>query len=110
MVRLIIRIVVRHDRSLIPDYVESEYTVTDHQIPVEGGEILARAMVPTPKEGGLTSFPVLVWFHGGGDPYIFLRVHTPFANIGVAKAGPLDQFAWTTLFSAKSVSRCKSPS
>ncbi|KAK7682273.1 hypothetical protein QCA50_014476 [Cerrena zonata] len=56
---------------------ESEYTVQDHVVPVEGGEIKIRSVVP---KGG-EEFPLLVWYHGGGwsigdinmDDY-FLRI------------------------------------
>ncbi|KAL0066788.1 hypothetical protein AAF712_006186 [Marasmius tenuissimus] len=46
---------------------ESAYKVTDRQIPVEAGvEVLARCVVPTPKDGEDDKFPLLFWIHGGG--------------------------------------------
>ncbi|KAK1224839.1 hypothetical protein PQX77_012256 [Marasmius sp. AFHP31] len=46
---------------------ESAYKVTDRQIPVEAGvEVLARCVVPTPKDGEDGKFPLLFWIHGGG--------------------------------------------
>lgn len=42
---------------------ESEYTVEDHAVSVEGGEIRVRSVVP---KGG-EDLPLLVWFHGGGE-------------------------------------------
>nr|GAT50438.1 predicted protein [Mycena chlorophos] len=44
---------------------DDEYTVIDHQVAVEGSEILVRAVVPTPKNE-LERFPLLFWTHGGG--------------------------------------------
>jgi len=48
---------------------ESEYTVHDHKVPVEGGEILVRSLTPN-HEGDASdekkTYPLLVWYHGGG--------------------------------------------
>ncbi|KAF7318087.1 Abhydrolase-3 domain-containing protein [Mycena chlorophos] len=44
---------------------DDEYTVIDHLVAVEGGEILVRAVVPTPKDIE-ERFPLLFWTHGGG--------------------------------------------
>ncbi|KAL0575169.1 hypothetical protein V5O48_006791 [Marasmius crinis-equi] len=45
----------------------SDYTVTDHNIDVGGGvTVLARSVVPTPRDGEDGTFPVLFWIHGGG--------------------------------------------
>ncbi|KAF9261898.1 hypothetical protein L218DRAFT_930148 [Marasmius fiardii PR-910] len=42
-----------------------EYTVTDHHIDVgEGAKVLARSIIPTPREGE-DKFPLLFWIHGG---------------------------------------------
>ncbi|KAH9886486.1 Alpha/Beta hydrolase protein [Cubamyces lactineus] len=41
------------------------YTVNDYNIPVEGGEILVRCLVPVVGDEQET-FPVLVYIHGGG--------------------------------------------
>ncbi|CAL1707385.1 unnamed protein product [Somion occarium] len=43
---------------------DADYRVEDRKIPVEGGEITIRCLVPTSESG--KTFPVLVWFHGGG--------------------------------------------
>ncbi|KAK1218461.1 hypothetical protein PQX77_018859 [Marasmius sp. AFHP31] len=45
----------------------SEYTVTEHEIPVGGGvTAFARSVVPKPRDGEDGTFPVLFWLHGGG--------------------------------------------
>ncbi|EJF65222.1 hypothetical protein DICSQDRAFT_166274 [Dichomitus squalens LYAD-421 SS1] len=44
---------------------ESTYTFEDHKVLVENGEINVRVVVPTSEDKEKT-FPVLVWFHGGG--------------------------------------------
>ena len=44
----------------------NEYIVKDHKVPVDGGEILVRSVAPTPKEGEEGTYPLLVWYHGGG--------------------------------------------
>ncbi|KAF8583025.1 hypothetical protein K439DRAFT_110371 [Ramaria rubella] len=43
---------------------ESGLQVTDVSIPVQGASIKVRIYVP--ESGGNESFPVLVWYHGGG--------------------------------------------
>ncbi|KAJ3486739.1 hypothetical protein NLI96_g4024 [Meripilus lineatus] len=45
---------------------KSTYSVQDYKVPVDGGEILVRAVTPTPIEGEDGTFPLLVWYHGGG--------------------------------------------
>ncbi|KAI0757825.1 alpha/beta-hydrolase [Daedaleopsis nitida] len=56
-------------RCLTPHSPRSDrhtaYAVEDHRVPVEGGEITVRSLVPTGEDSTAT-FPVLVWFHGGG--------------------------------------------
>ncbi|KAG7091842.1 hypothetical protein E1B28_008245 [Marasmius oreades] len=45
----------------------SEYTVVDHRIDVgEGVRVLARSIIPTPRDGEDGCFPLLFWIHGGG--------------------------------------------
>ena len=44
---------------------EDTYTVNDYAVPVEGGEILVRCLVPV-VQGKQERFPVLVYLHGGG--------------------------------------------
>ncbi|KAF7318089.1 Abhydrolase-3 domain-containing protein [Mycena chlorophos] len=44
---------------------DEDYTVTDHKVAVQDGEIVVRCVVPTPKSEKET-FPLLVWSHGGG--------------------------------------------
>lgn len=48
-------------------YPDADYRVEDRKIPVEGGEITIRCLVPTSESG--KTFPVLVWFHGGGTKH-----------------------------------------
>ncbi|KAL0063961.1 hypothetical protein AAF712_009151 [Marasmius tenuissimus] len=44
----------------------SDYIVTEHEIPVGGGAtVLARSVVPTPRDGEDGTFPLLFWIHGG---------------------------------------------
>ncbi|KAK7682285.1 hypothetical protein QCA50_014488 [Cerrena zonata] len=65
---------------------ESEYTVQDYVVPVEGAEIRARSVVP---KGG-EDLPLLVWFHGGGwalgdidlDDY-YLRILSVKVNVSI---------------------------
>jgi len=49
-------------RRLRPD---AGYRVQDHTVPVEGGEIVVRAVIPGTGGDGL-SYPLLFWTHGGG--------------------------------------------
>ncbi|KAK7682271.1 hypothetical protein QCA50_014474 [Cerrena zonata] len=51
-------------KHLLP--TEHEYTLKDYKIPVEGGEVTVRTIVPTAKDGEDTTFPLYVWYHGGG--------------------------------------------
>ncbi|KAJ8072029.1 hypothetical protein PM082_015587 [Marasmius tenuissimus] len=45
----------------------SEYTVAEHEIDVGGGaKVLAKSIVPTPRDGEDRKFPLLFWIHGGG--------------------------------------------
>lgn len=50
---------------LIPHVgLATQYTVKDTRIPVEGGDIPVRCLIP---EGGSDEkYPVLMWAHGGG--------------------------------------------
>ena len=48
------------------NFKATEYTARDHKVPVDGGEILVRSVVPTPNEGEDGTYPLLVWYHGGG--------------------------------------------
>ncbi|KAJ7260423.1 alpha/beta-hydrolase [Mycena haematopus] len=52
------------DVTLLPD--GSTYTVENHTIAVEGGEIGIRTISPTPVADEAPEYPVLVYFHGGG--------------------------------------------
>ncbi|KAJ7805118.1 Alpha/Beta hydrolase protein [Mycena olivaceomarginata] len=42
------------------------YTLENHTIPIEDGEICVRTVSPTPTADETSDFPVLVFFHGGG--------------------------------------------
>ncbi|KAI0077149.1 hypothetical protein K474DRAFT_1707585 [Panus rudis PR-1116 ss-1] len=62
---------------------ENDYRVEDHTVPVDGGEILVRVVIPTPKDMyDSPEFPLMVWLHGGGyslgnvdmDDYILRRL------------------------------------
>ncbi|KAK1218458.1 hypothetical protein PQX77_018856 [Marasmius sp. AFHP31] len=54
----------KSESSLPPS---SEYIVTEHEIAVGGGvTVLARSIVPTPRDGEDGAFPLLFWIHGGG--------------------------------------------
>jgi len=44
----------------------SEYRVLDQRIPVDGGEIVARCLVPTPAGQDNQTYPLLYYTHGGG--------------------------------------------
>ncbi|KAI0057916.1 hypothetical protein BV25DRAFT_1830670 [Artomyces pyxidatus] len=65
-------------KPLLPD--EYKYRVEDHKVPVEGGEIPVRVVIPISADANAT-YPLVVWMHGGGyllgdvnqDDY-FLRV------------------------------------
>ncbi|KAJ8462286.1 hypothetical protein ONZ51_g11002 [Trametes cubensis] len=49
--------------SILPP--KGTYTVQDHPVAVEGGEISVRSLVPVVEDANET-FPVLVFIHGGG--------------------------------------------
>lgn len=43
----------------------TQYAVKDTRVPVEGGDIPVRCLIP---EGGSDeTYPVLMWAHGGGE-------------------------------------------
>jgi acetyl esterase/lipase len=44
---------------------DAKYRVQDYTVPVEGGEITVRAVIPDTGNDGL-SYPLLFWMHGGG--------------------------------------------
>lgn len=44
---------------------ESSYSLEDRLVPVEGGEVKVRIVVPATENKDKT-FPVIVWYHGGG--------------------------------------------
>ncbi|KAI0057882.1 hypothetical protein BV25DRAFT_1830628 [Artomyces pyxidatus] len=50
-------------RPPLPD--ESKYRVQDHQVPVEGGKITVRVVIPNSGDADAT-YPLVVWLHGGG--------------------------------------------
>ncbi|KAI0057905.1 hypothetical protein BV25DRAFT_1338218 [Artomyces pyxidatus] len=51
------------NKPLLPD--DSKYRVEDHQVPVEGGEIPVRVVIPNSGDAAAT-YPLIVWMHGGG--------------------------------------------
>lgn len=46
--------------------VDNTYRVKDYNVPVDGGEILVRSLVPIPQDAEGKTFPLYVWYHGGG--------------------------------------------
>ncbi|KAH9074270.1 Alpha/Beta hydrolase protein [Lactarius deliciosus] len=44
---------------------DAKYRVQDYKVPVEGGEITVRAVIPGTGDEGQT-YPLLFWLHGGG--------------------------------------------
>ncbi|KAI0261587.1 Alpha/Beta hydrolase protein [Gloeopeniophorella convolvens] len=55
--------IVVHQKSRLPP--DAKYRVQDYKVPVDGGEIIVRAVVPgTGEEGQL--YPLLIFAHGGG--------------------------------------------
>jgi len=44
---------------------DAKYRVQDYKVPVDGGEITVRAVIPGTGDEGL-SYPLLFWTHGGG--------------------------------------------
>ncbi|CAL1713863.1 unnamed protein product [Somion occarium] len=45
---------------------DNTYRVKDYNVPVDGGEILVRSLVPIPQDAEGKTFPLYVWYHGGG--------------------------------------------
>lgn len=55
--------------ELIVLFAASKYRVEDHKVPVEGAEILVRAIIPTPNPSDANesqTYPLMVWMHPGG--------------------------------------------
>ncbi|KAI0777167.1 Alpha/Beta hydrolase protein [Trametes elegans] len=46
--------------------VEGALRIEDHQVPVESADITVRSYTPIVESDPDLSFPLLVWFHGGG--------------------------------------------
>lgn len=65
--------------------IDSAYTVRDTQIQVDGGEILVRALIPTPHGESVEQFPVLVWYHASGR--LFLHACAEDFGLTVAFVG-----------------------
>ena len=55
--------------------IAEQYRVHEEQVPVKGGHIAVRCLTPA-KGGEGNSYPVLVWFHGGGAQQF--RLHIAF--------------------------------
>ncbi|TFY77348.1 hypothetical protein EWM64_g6663 [Hericium alpestre] len=55
-----------NERNPLLLHPPSELRVEDHKMPVDGGEITVRCMVPTPGGGSAGPFPLYVNYHGGG--------------------------------------------
>jgi dipeptidyl aminopeptidase/acylaminoacyl peptidase len=45
---------------------DAKYRVQDYKVPVEGGEITVRAVIPGTEDEG-QKYPLLFWAHGGGQ-------------------------------------------
>ncbi|KAL0959754.1 hypothetical protein HGRIS_011444 [Hohenbuehelia grisea] len=60
---VLIPLVMENYWPLLPDH--TAYRVWNHKIPVEGGKIKIRCVMPTPAHADET-FPLLIWYHGGG--------------------------------------------
>ncbi|KAJ6485168.1 Alpha/Beta hydrolase protein [Mycena vitilis] len=45
---------------------ETDYRLDDQKVEVRDGKILVRSLVPTSKQGSATTYPLMVWIHGGG--------------------------------------------
>ena len=45
---------------------DAKYRVQDYKVPVEGGEITVRAVIPS-IEDEEQKYPLLFWTHGGGQ-------------------------------------------
>ncbi|KAL0573578.1 hypothetical protein V5O48_008374 [Marasmius crinis-equi] len=59
------RMVQEARKEFLP--ASTDYTVTDHQIPVgEGVSVLARCVVPVQRDGEDAKFPLVFHLHGGG--------------------------------------------
>ncbi|CAL1713862.1 unnamed protein product [Somion occarium] len=67
----------------------SKYRVEDHKVPVEGAEILVRAIIPTPNPSDANesqTYPLMVWMHPGGyvlgsiemEDYLLRRISVEF--------------------------------
>ncbi|KAI0073609.1 hypothetical protein K474DRAFT_1666391 [Panus rudis PR-1116 ss-1] len=69
---------------------ETEYSVKDHSVPVEGGEITVRVLIPRNGQGK-TAFPLMLWMHPGGfvlggldqDDYYLRRLCVDFQIVVV---------------------------
>ncbi len=46
--------------------LDAKYRVQDYKVPVEGGEITVRAVIPGTGDEG-QKYPLLFWMHGGGQ-------------------------------------------
>ena len=63
--------------------VASDYRVEEHTVPAdaeglgEDREITVRCYTPTSRDCGDGGFPLLVWFHGGGELTRELGRRTP---------------------------------
>ncbi|KAJ7465459.1 Alpha/Beta hydrolase protein, partial [Mycena galericulata] len=45
---------------------DTEYRIADHKLDVVDGTIRVRSLIPVAKERSHQTFPLMVWFHGGG--------------------------------------------
>ncbi|KAI9458575.1 Alpha/Beta hydrolase protein [Lactarius psammicola] len=54
---------IAQEKARLPP--DAKYRVQDHKVPVEGGEIIVRAVIPGTGDEG-QKYPLLFWTHGGG--------------------------------------------
>ncbi|EIM92168.1 uncharacterized protein STEHIDRAFT_151510 [Stereum hirsutum FP-91666 SS1] len=57
---------IKPQQESLRPHLPPAYTVRDTQVQVDGGEILVRALIPTPHGESGDQFPVLVWYHASG--------------------------------------------
>ncbi|OCH89524.1 hypothetical protein OBBRIDRAFT_835765 [Obba rivulosa] len=62
--KFVLELSKKNDTPRLP--AETQYHVQDHQVPVAGGEITVRCLTPAAAEGKGSTYPVMVWLHGGG--------------------------------------------
>ena len=76
--------------------IESAYRIEDHTVPVGGGSITVRSLIPTPQGVGEDeTFPLLFWMHGGGMEFTQLG-STGLTHFRHLQGSRLVQSTWMT--------------